>query len=103
MLLIDFFAIYVTLFNAPLGIKSVEFEKYVLQATGTLDFLYDFGIIFIHIVVGVWYGHDYLLVTTAIFGTFVLASDFLSLYYATFDYEKDHFGDYVVKEKVGEI
>ena len=68
-----------------------------------MDLLYDFGIVVIHIVVGVWYEIDYLIIGTAIIGTFVLSGDFLSLYYATFDYEKDHFGDYVVKEKIGEI
>lgn len=98
MLLMDLFSIYVTFFNAPLGVRSVYLEKIVLTAIHSLDVFYDFGVVTMFIFAGVWFGEDVWLVAVCAIALPVIAGNYLQLYYTTFDYEKDHEDDFEFNE-----
>lgn len=83
----------IPLFDAPLGVKSVKFEKYVLLGTGIMDIFYETGLMILHIVIGIWYNNDSLVIWTAIIGGIVQFLNIVSVYYLAVDYEKDHWGD----------
>lgn len=97
--LVDLFAIYITTFNAPLGIKSVAFEKWVLSAIHVMDLIFDFGVIAMFIFAGVQFNEDTFLIAMFVIALPVLAANYLSLYYTFFEYEKDHSLDYDIDDE----
>jgi hypothetical protein len=99
MLMTDLFSIYVTSFNAPLGVKSVYVEKFVLSAIHLLDLFYDFGVITMFIFASVHFNADEFLVAVCAAALPILAGNYLQLYYTFFDYAKDHANDYDFTDK----
>jgi len=99
MLLTDLFSIYVTSFNAPLGVRSVYVEKIVLSAIHMLDVFYDFGVVTMFIFAGVHFEADHFLIGVYAAALPILAGNFLQLYYTAFDYEKDHSDEYDFDDK----
>ena len=93
VILIDLIQLVIPLFDAPLGVRSVKFEKYVLLGTGIMDIFYETGLIILHIVIGIWYNNDELVIGTAVFGGIVQFLNIVSVYYTLVDYEKDHWDD----------
>lgn len=82
--LMDLFSIYVSSFHAPLGIKSVVVEKYVLSALHIMDICFDFGVIAMLIYAGVNFSEDEFLIAIFAVALPVFASNYLALYYTLF-------------------
>lgn len=90
MLMLDLFSIYVSSLNAPLGIKSVYVEKFLLSAIHMVDIFFDYGVITMFIFAGVWFNEDYFLLGVMLAALPILAGNYLQLYYTYVQYEKDH-------------
>ena len=96
--LIDLFSIYVSTFHAPLGIKSVALEVWLLSAIHIMDLIFDYGCIIMFIYAAIHFSNDEFLIGTIILALPVLAANYLSLYYTIFDYEKDHSTEYDIDD-----
>lgn len=92
ILQVDFIQLFIPLFNAPLGVKSVKLEKIILVFIGTLDLIYDLVQISIDLAQSIWKTNKIGFYLTMIIGGLVLTANIISLFYLLFDYEKDHEG-----------